>query len=433
MTTASRYMTGFGNEFETEALSGALPVGRNSPQRAPYGLYAEQISGSAFTAPRHENRRSWFYRIRPAAVHGEFVPHRHDHWHNRFDEAEPSPNQLRWSPRPIPKAPADFVDGLYTMAGNGSAASQSGIGVYVYAANRSMQGRFLYSADGELLIVPQLGRLRLATECGLIDVEPQQVALIPRGIRFRVELLDGEARGYVCENFGAALRLPYLGPIGANGLANPRDFETPVAWYEDEVGEYELIAKFQGALWRAPIGHSPLDVVAWHGNHAPCRYDLRRFNTIGSISFDHPDPSIFTVLTSPSDTPGTANLDFVIFPPRWLVGTDTFRPPWFHRNVASEFMGLIHGVYDAKAEGFLPGGASLHNCMSGHGPDAETFAKASAADTTKPEHIRDTMAFMFETRAVIRPTRQALNADWRQRNYQDCWAGLVRHFDPDRR
>jgi len=433
MTTASRYMTGFGNEFATEALAGALPVGRNSPQRAPYGLYAEQISGSAFTAPRHENRRSWFYRIRPAVVHGEFVPHRHDHWHNRFDEAAPSPNQLRWSPRPMPKAPTDFVDGLFTMAGNGSAAAQSGVGIYIYAANRSMEGRFLYSADGELLVVPQLGRLRLATECGLIDVEPQQVALIPRGIRFRVELFDGEARGYVCENFGAPLRLPYLGPIGANGLANPRDFETPVAWYEDEIGEYELIAKFQGALWRAPIGHSPLDVVAWHGNHAPYRYDLRRFNTIGSISFDHPDPSIFTVLTSPSDTPGTANLDFVIFPPRWLVGTDTFRPPWFHRNVASEFMGLIHGVYDAKAEGFLPGGASLHNCMSGHGPDAETFAKASAADTTKPEHIRDTMAFMFETRAVIRPTRQALDADWRQRNYQDCWAGLVRHFDPDRR
>ena len=433
MTTAPRYMTGFGNEFATEALSGALPVGRNSPQRAPYGLYAEQISGSAFTAPRHENRRSWFYRIRPAAVHGEFVPHRHEHWHNRFDEAQPTPNQLRWSPRPIPKAPTDFVDGLYTMAGNGSAASQSGIGVYVYAANRSMQGRFLYSADGELLVVPQQGRLRLATECGLIDVEPQQVALIPRGIRFRVELPDGEARGYVCENFGTPLRIPDLGPIGANGLANPRDFETPVAWYEDELGEYELIAKFQGALWRAPIGHSPLDVVAWHGNHAPCRYDLRRFNTIGSISYDHPDPSIFTVLTSPSDTPGTANLDFVIFPPRWLVGTDTFRPPWFHRNVASEFMGLIHGVYDAKAEGFMPGGASLHNCMSGHGPDAETFAKASAADTTKPDHVRDTMAFMFETRAVIRPTRQAIDTDERQRNYQDCWAGLVRHFDPDRR
>jgi homogentisate 1,2-dioxygenase len=433
MTTALRYQTGFGNEFATEALPGALPVGRNSPQRAPYGLYAEQISGTAFTAPRHANRRSWFYRIRPAAVHGEFVPHRHEHWHNRFDEVAPSPNQLRWSPRPIPKAPTDFVDGLYTMAGNGSAAAQAGVGIYVYAANRSMRGRFLYSADGELLIVPQLGALRIATECGLIEIEPQQVALIPRGIRFRVELLDPEARGYVCENFGAPLRLPDLGPIGANGLANPRDFEYPVAWYEDELGEYELIAKFQGALWRAPIGHSPLDVVAWHGNHAPCRYDLRRFNTIGSISYDHPDPSIFTVLTSPSDTPGTANLDFVIFPPRWLVGTDTFRPPWFHRNVASEFMGLVHGVYDAKAEGFVPGGSSLHNCMSGHGPDAETFAKASAADTTKPDHIRDTMAFMFETRAVIRPTRQALEADERQRDYQDCWAGLVRHFDPDRR
>jgi homogentisate 1,2-dioxygenase len=433
MTSPPRYLTGFGNEFATEALAGALPVGRNSPQRAPYGLYAEQISGTAFTAPRHENRRSWFYRIRPAAVHGEFVPHRHEHWHNRFDEAPVSPNQMRWSPRSIPKAPTDFVEGLYTVAGNGSAAAQSGIGVQVYAANRSMQGRFLYSADGELLLIPQFGRLRIATECGLIDVEPQQVALIPRGIRFRVELPDGEARGYVCENFGAPLRIPGLGPIGSNGLANPRDFETPVAWYEDEIGEFELIAKFQGSLWRAPIGHSPLDVVAWHGNHAPCRYDLRRFNTIGSISYDHPDPSIFTVLTSPSDTPGTANLDFVIFPPRWLVGTDTFRPPWFHRNVASEFMGLIHGVYDAKAEGFIPGGSSLHNCMTGHGPDAGTFAKASTADTSTPDHVRETMAFMLETRAVIAPTRQALDASERQRDYQDCWAGLTRHFDPDRR
>lgn len=433
MTFPPRYLTGFGNEFATEALAGALPVGRNSPQRAPYGLYAEQISGTAFTAPRHENRRSWFYRIRPAAVHGEFTPHRHPHWHNRFDEAPVSPNQLRWSPRPMPTTPIDFVDGLYTMAGNGGAAAQTGTGIHVYAANRSMQGRFLYSADGELLVIPQHGRLRIATECGLIEVEPQQVALIPRGLRFRVELLDGEARGYVCENFGAPLRIPSLGPIGSNGLANPRDFETPVAWYEDESGEFELIAKFQGSLWRAPIGHSPLDVVAWHGNHAPCRYDLRRFNTIGSISYDHPDPSIFTVLTSPSDTPGTANLDFVIFPPRWLVGTDTFRPPWFHRNVASEFMGLIHGVYDAKADGFVPGGCSLHNCMTGHGPDAGTFAKASVSDTSSPDHVRDTMAFMLETRAVIAPTRQALDAGERQRDYQDCWAGLTRHFDPDRR
>ena len=427
------YLTGFGNEHATEALPGALPVGQNSPQRVAYGLYAEQLSGTAFTAPRHANRRSWLYRIRPAAMHAAFENFAHPHFHNRFDEVPTSPNQLRWNPLPWPVVPTDFVDGLYTMAGNGSAATQSGCGLHIYACNRSMQGRFFYDADGELVIVPQQGRLRIATELGVLEIAPQQIALIPRGMRFRVELLDDTARGYVAENFGAPLRLPDLGPIGSNCLANARDFEAPCAAYEDIEGEFELIAKFQGHLWRAALDHSPLDVVAWHGNHVPYRYDLRRFNTIGSISFDHPDPSIFTVLTSPSDTPGTANMDFVIFPPRWLVAENTFRPPWFHRNVMSEFMGLVHGAYDAKAEGFAPGGASLHNCMSGHGPDAETFARASAADASVPQHIVDTMAFMFETRHVIHPTRQALESPHRQRDYQECWAGLKKHFDPSSR
>ena len=427
------YMSGFGNHFASEALPGALPDGRNSPQKAPYGLYAEQLSGTAFTAPRAENRRSWLYRIRPAAMHGRFEIFDLPRLHNRFEGTPTSPDQLRWSPCPLPEADTDFVDGLFTMAGNGSPAAQHGVGIHLYAANRSMRARYFYDADAELLLVPQLGRLRVATEFGVIHIEPQQIAVIPRGVRFRVELPDGASRGYVCENFGAAMRLPDLGPIGSNGLANPRDFETPVAAYEDIEGEFELIAKFQGHLWRAAIGHSPLDVVAWHGNDAPYRYDLRRFNTIGSISFDHPDPSIFTVLTAPSDTPGVANLDFVIFPPRWLVAQDTFRPPWFHRNIASEFMGLVHGAYDAKAEGFAPGGASLHNCMSGHGPDAATFEKASHADLSKPDVIGDTMAFMFETRAVIHPAAQALAADWRQRDYQQCWQGLQKHFDPQRR
>ncbi|WP_147654101.1 homogentisate 1,2-dioxygenase [Vulcaniibacterium gelatinicum] len=429
---AAGYQSGFGNEFASEAIPGALPVGRNSPQKVAYGLYAEQISGTAFTAPRRENRRSWLYRIRPAAMHGAFAPYAQPRFHNDFDAGPVTPDQLRWSPLPLPQAPVDFVDGLYTMAGNGGPAAQTGVGVHLYAANRDMQGRYFYDADGELLLVPQLGRLRIATELGVLEVEPQEIAVIPRGIRFRVELPDGPSRGYVAENFGALLRLPDLGPIGSNGLANPRDFLTPHAAYEDLEGGFELIAKFQGHLWRAPIGHSPLDVVGWHGNYAPYKYDLRRFNTIGSISYDHPDPSIFTVLTSPSDTPGTANMDFVIFPPRILAMQDTFRPPWFHRNVASEFMGLIHGVYDAKAEGFAPGGASLHNCMTGHGPDAATFEKASNADLSRPDIITDTMAFMFETRAVIRPAQQALEAPHRQRDYQQCWAGLKKHFAPPR-
>jgi homogentisate 1,2-dioxygenase len=432
--TRRDYQSGFGNEFASEALPGVLPEGRNSPQRVAYGLYAEQISGTAFTAPRHQNRRTWTYRIRPGAVHQPF-----EAWqgaagfHNRYAEVPAPPNQLRWSPFALPESPTDFIEGMRSLAGNGGPEGFSGVGIHVYAANRSMRDRFFYDADAELLIVPQQGRLVAVTELGVLEAAPLEIVVIPRGIRCRIELPDGASRGYVCENFGSALRLPDLGPIGANGLANPRDFLAPVAAYEDREGEFELIAKFQGALWRASIRHSPLDVVGWHGNYAPYKYSLERFNTIGSISYDHPDPSIFTVLTSPSDTPGTANLDFVIFPPRWLVAQDTFRPPWFHRNVASEFMGLITGVYDAKAEGFAPGGASLHNCMSGHGPDAATFDKATRADLSKPDVITDTMAFMFETRHVIRPTRGALAASERQSDYSRCWQGLVRHFDPERR
>jgi homogentisate 1,2-dioxygenase len=425
-------MSGFGNEFATEALPGALPAHRNSPQRVAFGLYAEQLSGTAFTAPRGQNRRSWLYRIRPAAMHGAFTRIDSGRIGAGFECLAPSPNQMRWSPLPIPDAPTDFIEGWVTMAGNGTPAAMSGCAIHLYAANRPMTGRYFYSADGELLVVPQQGRLSIATELGLLEVEPQQIAVIPRGVRFRVELPDGAARGYICENFGALLRLPDLGPIGSNGLANPRDFETPVARYEDVEGEFELVAKFGGQLWSAKIGHSPLDVVAWHGNHAPYRYDLRHFNAIGSISYDHPDPSIFLVLHAPTDSPGVDSLDFVIFPPRWLAGEDTFRPPWFHRNVASEFMGLIHGAYDAKAEGFVPGGASLHNCMSGHGPDAATFDKASAADTSRPQKVADTMAFMFETRTPLVATGYALNSAQLQGDYQACWAGMAKHFDPGR-
>ncbi|WP_250483140.1 homogentisate 1,2-dioxygenase [Caballeronia sp. GaOx3] len=432
------YQSGFANDFATEALPGALPIGRNSPQRAAYGLYAEQLSGTAFTAPRAHNRRSWLYRIRPGAVHKPFTRVPADALRAKlvgnFADVPPTPpNQLRWDPLPMPAAPTDFIDGWVTMAGNGAAESMSGCAIHLYAANRSMQERFFYNSDGELLIVPQQGRLAISTELGKLDVEPFEIAVIPRGVRFSVALPDGDARGYICENFGALLQLPDLGPIGSNGLANPRDFLTPQAAYEDREGKFELVTKMNGVLWRADIGHSPLDVVAWHGNYAPYKYDLRHFNTIGSISFDHPDPSIFLVLQSPSDTPGVDTIDFVIFPPRWLAAEDTFRPPWFHRNVASEFMGLVHGVYDAKAEGFVPGGASLHNCMSGHGPDAGTFEKASASDTSKPAKVDATMAFMFETRTLIKPTQFALETGQLQANYYECWQGLTKHFNPEQR
>jgi homogentisate 1,2-dioxygenase len=425
--TELSYQSGLGNDLATEALPGALPVGQNSPQRAPYGLYAEQLSGTAFTTPRAANRRSWLYRIRPAVLHGPFEPLAGGRLASSLDEVPTPPSQLRWDPLPIPDEPTDFVDGLVTIAGNGGAAVQSGSAVHVYAANRSMTNRFFYDADGELLVVPQQGQLRFATELGVIEAQPRDVVVIPRGVRFRVELLDGAARGYVCENFGAMFRLPELGPIGANGLANPRHFLTPCARYEDRDGRFELVARFLGRQWRAELDHSPLDVVAWHGNYAPYKYDLTRFNTINTVSYDHCDPSIFTVLTSPSATLGMANVDFVIFPPRWMVAEHTFRPPWFHRNVMSEYMGLVHGAYDAKAEGFVPGGGSLHNCMSAHGPDAATFEQASQAKLA-PHRLDDTLAFMFEGHLVYRPTRFALEAPQLQRDYLRCWSGLKKHF-----
>ena len=417
-----QYQSGFGNEFATEALPGALPVGQNSPQKVAYGLYAEQLSGTAFTAPRNANRRSWLYRIRPSVLHKPFKQISNTLLRSApFNELPPTPNQLRWDPLPIPAEPTDFVDGLITIAGN------DGIGIHVYAANSSMQDRFFYNADGELLMVPQLGRLRFHTEFGVMEIAPGEIGVVPRGVRFQAELLDGQARGYVCENYGALFRLPDLGPIGANGLANPRDFLTPAASYEDREGDFRLTAKFGGNMWEAEIGHSPLDVVAWHGNYAPYKYDLARFNTINSVSFDHPDPSIFTVLTSPPSfldaTVGTANCDFVIFPSRWVVAEHTFRPPYFHRNVMNEYMGLIFGVYDAKETGFVPGGGSLHNCMSGHGPDADTFEKASHAELA-PQRYENTLAFMFESRAVLCPTKFAMETVALQRDYFDCWQGL---------
>jgi homogentisate 1,2-dioxygenase len=423
MTSAT--LSGFGSHFASEAVEGALPQGRNSPQQPAFGLYTEQLSGTAFTAPRAENRRAWLYRMRPSAEHPlyrryEGAPLFAPAISNEGVTPLP-PNRLRWDPLPMPEAPADFVDGLVTMVANRDPASLEGVAVHVYRANRDMTDRYFFDADGELLIVAQQGRLDIATEMGRIEIEPAEIALIPRGVRFRVSLPDGEARGYVAENHGALFRLPELGPIGSNGLANPRDFLTPAAAYEDRDGKCDLIQKYLGSLWITKLDHSPLDVVAWHGNLAPCKYDLRRFNTIGTVSFDHPDPSIFTVLTSPSDVPGRANADFVIFPPRWMVAEDTFRPPWFHRNVMSECMGLIYGDYDAKAEGFAPGGMSLHNLMAGHGPDVASWKGASEAEL-KPHKIDGTMAFMVESCWPYRPTAFALERA--QPDYDQAWGGF---------
>ena len=428
--TDRRYQSGFGNEYASECVEGALPRGRNSPQRAPFDLYPELISGTAFTAPRHENRRTWMYRRQPSVVAGRYKLYAHEHWTTGgAREVALAPEPMRWHPLPVGQhASLDFVDGMCTMAANGDAQAQSGVAAHIYRAGRSMERRAFVNADGEMLVVPHLGRLVITTELGVLEVAPGEVALLPRGMAFKVALPDGLSSGYVCENYGAQFRLPELGPIGSNGLANARDFQAPVAAYEEgEAQGYELIKKFGGRFWSAPASHSPFNVAAWHGNLAPVKYDTANFMTIGSISFDHPDPSIFTVLTSPSDTPGTANCDFVIFPPRWLVMEDTFRPPWYHRNVMSEFMGLVYGEYDAKPGGFKPGGASLHNMMVPHGPDEEAFQKAAHADL-KPQKLDNTLAFMFESRLRFIPTDFALKTPALDGDYPACWAGLKDHF-----
>jgi len=328
----------------------------------------------------------------------------------------------------IPEEPTTFLTGMRTMTTAGDVNTQVGLAIHYYLCTAPMADEYVYSADSEFLIVPQTGGLEVFTELGRMEVRPLEICIVPRGMVFRVKPLDGPARGFVCENYGAKFDLPGRGPIGANCLANPRDFKTPVAAYEDVERPSTLYVKWCGQFHVTEIGHSPLDVVAWHGNYAPCKYDLRTFSPVGAILFDHPDPSIFTVLTAPSGVEGTANIDFVIFPPRWLPAEDTFRPPWYHKNIMSEFMGNVTGEYDAKPQGFVPGGMSLHNMMLPHGPDAEAFEKASSVEL-KPQKLEDTMAFMFETRFPQHLTHFAAHEAPMQDDYVDCWAGLEKKFD----
>ncbi|PWJ86003.1 homogentisate 1,2-dioxygenase [Pseudaminobacter salicylatoxidans] len=428
---AYSYMPGFGNDFETESLPGALPQGRNSPQRPAYGLYAEQLSGSPFTAPRGANERSWLYRIRPSVKHtGRFRPADFPLWKTapNLNDHEMAIGQYRWNPASVPQEPTDFLSGIRTMTTAGDALGQSGMAAHVYVANTDMVDDHFFNADGELLVVPQVGGLRFITEMGVIEIKPGEICVLPRGVIFKVVPIDGPVRGYVCENYGAKFTLPNRGPIGANCLANQRDFKTPVAWFEEKEKPCRLVVKWCGRFYVTHIDHSPLDVVAWHGNYAPYKYDLASFSPVGAILFDHPDPSIYSVLTSPSGEEGTANIDFVIFPPRWLVAEDTFRPPWYHRNIMSEFMGLVHGQYDAKAEGFVPGGISLHNMMLAHGPDSSGYEKASHAELT-PVKLDHTLAFMFETRFPQMLTRYAAESPNLQRDYIDCWRDLKKRFN----
>ena len=425
------YMPGFGNDFETEALPGALPQGQNSPQKCRYGLYAEQLSGTPFTAPRGQNERTWCYRIRPSVRHtSRFRRIDHPYWKSapHIIEDVISLGQYRWDPIAEDGSRKTFVSGMRTMTTAGDVNCQTGMAAHVYLANKSMEDEYFYSADSELMIVPQQGRVRFETELGIIETEVGELAILPRGLVFRAVVEDGPARGFVCENYGAKFDLPNRGPIGANCLANPRDFKTPVAAYSDVETPCRLTVKWCGAFHECEIGHSPLDVVAWHGNYAPCKYDLRTFSPVGAVLFDHPDPSIFTVLTSPSGFEGTANVDFILFRERWSVAEHTFRPPWYHKNIMSELMGNIYGVYDAKPEGFVPGGMSLHNMMLPHGPDRDAFDAATNAPL-QPSKLDNTMSFMFETRFPQHLTEYAAREAPLQDNYAECWTSLSKKFN----
>ena len=425
------YLPGFGNDFETEALPGALPQGQNSPQKCEYGLYAEQLSGTAFTAPRGQNERTWCYRIRPSVKHtGRFTKIDVPYWKSapNVDPDVISLGQYRWSPVEHAETPLTWITGMRTMTTAGDVNTQVGMASHVYLVNASMEDEYFYSADSELLVVPQEGRLRFCTELGVIDVEPKEIAIIPRGMVYRVEVLEGPCRGFVCENYGQKFDLPSRGPIGANCLANPRDFKTPVAAFEDRDAKSRVVIKWCGQFHETWIDHSPLDVVAWHGNYCAYKYDLRTYSPVGAVLFDHPDPSIFTVLTAPSGQEGTANIDFVLFRERWMVAEHTFRPPWYHKNIMSELMGNIYGVYDAKPEGFVPGGVSLHNMMLPHGPDRDAFEKGSTEPMTP--HLQDnTMSFMFETRFPQHLTEFAAKEAPLQDNYIDCWDSIEKKFD----
>ncbi|MCH9757293.1 MAG: homogentisate 1,2-dioxygenase [Gammaproteobacteria bacterium] len=406
-------LSGFGNYHATEATPGALPPNQNAPQHCSHDLYAEQLSGSAFTQPRHQNLYSWLYRTKPSVNQNDFTPYTSTP-RQPFAAAQP-PNPFRWSPFPTPSTPQDFLEGLFHVAGN------QGLNTYIYRCTTSMNKKFFNNRDGELLFVPYQGELLLRTEFGALTIRPGWIAVIPRGVNFTVELLTNCACGYLCENGGAPLTLPQLGPIGANGLANPRHFLYPTALVDESLEDVDIICKYQQNLWISENNHTPLNVVAWHGRYAPYAYDLSLFNTINTVSFDHPDPSIFTVLTSESQTPGVAHLDFVIFPPRWMVAEHTFRPPYFHRNFMSELMGLIQGEYDAKQEGFSVGGVSIHNCMAPHGPDAETH-KMATTEALEPKRYEDTLAFMFESHLPWLVTTDALAHPLRQLDYTSCWS-----------
>ncbi|EER04290.1 Homogentisate 1,2-dioxygenase, putative [Perkinsus marinus ATCC 50983] len=324
----------------------------------------------------------------------------------------------------------DWVDSLFTIAYHKGASC----GVYDFGKDMSESSRVFIHHDADVMFLPRENVLKIRTELGVLRGGPREMILIPKGIKFTVDKANsGRAKGYFLENYGAPFKIPDLGPIGiTSGLAHPRHFRAPTASTVENRGASELISKFSGRMYLSKLNKTPYDVVGWYGNYYPTVYDLGLFMAINTVTYDHPDPSIGVVLQSPSLSyaPGTANIDFVIFPPRWLTAENTFRPPWFHRNVMSEFMGLLYGGYDAK-QGFKPGCSSIHNQLSPHGPDLATTT--SSSNDGKPERYHGTLAFMWESDRIWIPTKQALEV-LKDDTYVDCWKGSGEdpweRFDP---
>ncbi|KAK0434287.1 homogentisate 1,2-dioxygenase [Armillaria borealis] len=406
-----KYQVGFGNRFASEAIPGILPQGQNHPQKNKYGLYMEGMTGSPFVAPRPQNLHAFMYRIRPSLDHKKFVrlpdsPDMESNFLPTNPKVHISPTQLNWAPPPFPssKDEVDFIAGLKTIGGNGEPTAREGLALHIYLANADMKNKAFCDSDGDMLVVPQQGRLDVQTEFGRMMVRPGELMVIQKGMKFKVSLPDGPSRGYVQEIFGSHFELPDLGPIGGHGMANPRDFEVPLASFEIDETSWE--GKIGGQLFSAAQDHIPFDVVAWQGNYVPYKYAMEKFIFVGSVSKDHLDPSVFTVLTAKSKATGIPLVEILTVSERWNVASDTFRPPYYHRNNATEILCFISGERGGR---YVPGGIVLQTVFCPHGPPPEVHKAAIVAEL-KPERIsKGSMAIAIETPMILSMTDYAMN------------------------
>ncbi|GLI78307.1 hypothetical protein PoHVEF18_006618 [Penicillium ochrochloron] len=397
-----KYLNGFNGYHQSEAAEGVIPLVINIPQKSKYGLHTERISGSSFTAPRKDSKQTWLYRLLPSTCHEDFSlleNHPFNLKNVLNSKYQYSPNRSTWAPAQIAKE-ADFLTGLQLIGGAGNPTMKEGLAYYAFTAGKSMpSNQAFYSADGDFLLAPQKGTLDIRTEMGYLRVRSNEICVVPRGIRFHVSLPAGPVRGFALELFEGHFELPELGPIGSTGLANIRDFEIPTASFDNSNVDTEIIAKFAGQVHRTVHRGSIFNVAGWSGTYYPFKYDLGKFNTIGSVSYDHTDPSIFTVLTAPSSVPGEAVVDVAVFGPRWLVMEKSYRPPYFHRNTMSEFAFVIKGGFDVTPlPPQLEGLFLLSNTMCAHGADPESWKQATEKELVPEKIPPGNLGMMFESK-----------------------------------